>query len=102
MPEHEGGHTSPLCFAVVRMDFISPWPLNPGGESRSFGAPQPSRSPYQGLEGCNEILNDTRPDVLADIHDVYFAVGIDAVETNTFAANWPNLSDYCRSVGRID
>ncbi len=49
---------------------------------------------FQNLEGCNEILNDTRPDVLADIHDAYFATGIDAVETNTFGANWSNLSDY--------
>ncbi|MBT2588164.1 methionine synthase [Arthrobacter sp. ISL-95] len=49
---------------------------------------------FQNLEGCNEILNDTRPDVIADIHDAYFAVGIDAVETNTFGANWSNLSDY--------
>ncbi|UZX04727.1 methionine synthase [Arthrobacter sp. CDRTa11] len=49
---------------------------------------------FLGLEGCNEILNHTRPDVLADIHDAYFATGIDAVETNTFGANWSNLSDY--------
>ena len=49
---------------------------------------------FQGLEGCNEILNVTRPDVIAGIHDAYFAVGIDAVETNTFGANWSNLSDY--------
>src|SRR6478672_1822321 len=49
---------------------------------------------FQNLEGCNEILNATRPDVLADIHDAYFATGIDAVETNTFGANWSNLSDY--------
>lgn len=49
---------------------------------------------FQNLEGCNEILNDTRPDVIADIHDAYFAAGIDAVETNTFGANWSNLSDY--------
>lgn len=49
---------------------------------------------FLGLEGCNEILNATRPDVLADIHDAYFAVGVDAVETNTFGANWSNLSDY--------
>ncbi|KNH10816.1 hypothetical protein ACU18_18970, partial [Arthrobacter sp. ZBG10] len=27
-------------------------------------------------------------------HDAYFATGIDAVETNTFGANWSNLSDY--------
>ncbi|KHK97980.1 methionine synthase [Microbacterium mangrovi] len=49
---------------------------------------------FQGLEGCNEILNVTRPDVIAGIHDAYFATGIDAVETNTFGANWSNLSDY--------
>ncbi|QRY40218.1 homocysteine S-methyltransferase family protein [Microbacterium hominis] len=49
---------------------------------------------FAGLEGCNEILNVTRPDVVADIHDAYFAVGVDAVETNTFGANWSNLSDY--------
>jgi 5-methyltetrahydrofolate--homocysteine methyltransferase len=49
---------------------------------------------FQGLEGCNEILNVTRPDVVGAIHDAYFAVGVDAVETNTFGANWSNLSDY--------
>ncbi|WP_254409305.1 homocysteine S-methyltransferase family protein [Streptomyces sp. AC495_CC817] len=51
-------------------------------------------SDFQGLEGCNEILNVTRPDVIGGIHDAYFATGIDAVETNTFGANWSNLSDY--------
>ncbi|QKJ18535.1 methionine synthase [Microbacterium hominis] len=49
---------------------------------------------FAGLEGCNEILNETRPDVVAAIHDAYYAVGVDAVETNTFGANWSNLSDY--------
>ena len=49
---------------------------------------------FQGLEGCNEILNETRPDVVAAIHDAYLEVGVDAVETNTFGANWSNLSDY--------
>ena len=49
---------------------------------------------FAGLEGCNEILNVTCPDVVAAIHDAYFAVGVDAVETNTFGANWSNLSDY--------
>ncbi|WP_026917923.1 methionine synthase [Gordonia shandongensis] len=46
------------------------------------------------LEGCNEILNDTRPDVLADIHRRYFEAGADAVETNTFGCNLSNLGDY--------
>ena len=49
---------------------------------------------FQGLEGCNEILNVSRPDVVGAIHDAYLEVGVDAVETNTFGANWSNLDDY--------
>lgn len=49
---------------------------------------------FDGLEGCNEILNVTRPDVVRHIHDVYYAVGVDCVETNTFGANWANLAEY--------
>jgi len=49
---------------------------------------------FAGLDGCNEILNDTRPDVVARIHRAYFAAGAEAVETNTFGANLPNLAEY--------
>jgi len=49
---------------------------------------------FEGLEGCNEILNVTRPDVVRGVHDEYFAVGVDAVETNTFGANLGNLAEY--------
>ncbi|WP_328396819.1 methionine synthase [Nocardia sp. NBC_00416] len=49
---------------------------------------------FRGLEGCNEILNDTRPEVLRHIHRSYFEAGADAVETNTFGCNLPNLADY--------
>ena len=49
---------------------------------------------FQGLEGCNEILNVTRPDVVRAVHDAYFEVGVDAVETNTFGANLANLGEY--------
>ncbi|MGQ0464406.1 MAG: methionine synthase [Sporichthyaceae bacterium] len=49
---------------------------------------------FQGYEGCNEILNVTRPEVVRAVHDEYFAVGCDAVETNTFGANWANLGEY--------
>ena len=35
---------------------------------------------FNNLEGCNEILNDTRPDVLK-VHRNYFEAGPDAVET---------------------
>ncbi|MBE7700618.1 methionine synthase [Oerskovia sp. Sa1BUA8] len=54
----------------------------------------PSLEDYQQLEGCNEILNVSRPDIIAAVHDAYLAVGVDCVETNTFGANWSNLSDY--------
>jgi 5-methyltetrahydrofolate--homocysteine methyltransferase len=49
---------------------------------------------FAGLEGCNEILNDTRPDVVRSIHRSYFEAGADAVETNTFGTNLPNLAEY--------
>jgi 5-methyltetrahydrofolate--homocysteine methyltransferase len=49
---------------------------------------------FQGLEGCNEILNVSRPDVVASVHNAYFEAGSDAVETNTFGANWSNLGEY--------
>lgn len=49
---------------------------------------------FRGLEGCNEILNETRPDVLETIHRNYFEAGADAVETNTFGCNLSNLGDY--------
>ncbi len=49
---------------------------------------------FADLEGCNEILNLTRPDVVRSIHDAFFAVGCDAVETNTFGANYANLAEY--------
>lgn len=49
---------------------------------------------FQGLEGCNEILNVTRPNVVADVHRAFFSVGVDCVETNTFGANYGNLIEY--------
>jgi 5-methyltetrahydrofolate--homocysteine methyltransferase len=49
---------------------------------------------FRGHEGCNEVLNLTRPDVVRTVHDAYFAVGVDAVETNTFGSNWSALNEY--------
>ena len=49
---------------------------------------------FRGLEGCNEILNETRPDVLETIHRNYFEAGADAVETTTYGCNMSNLGDY--------
>jgi 5-methyltetrahydrofolate--homocysteine methyltransferase len=49
---------------------------------------------FEGHEGCNEVLNVTRPDVVRGVHEEYFAAGSDAVETNTFGANLANLGEY--------
>ena len=55
---------------------------------------KPTLEDFQNLEGCNEILNVTRPDIVRSVHDAYFETGIDCIESNTFGANWSNLSDY--------
>nr|WP_255698035.1 methionine synthase [Tessaracoccus sp. ZS01] len=49
---------------------------------------------FQGLEGCNEILNVTRPDIVASVHRAYFEAGADAVETNSFGTNLAALAEY--------
>src|SRR5215510_1829800 len=49
---------------------------------------------FDGHEGCNEILNLTRPDIVRSVHDGYLATGVDCITTNTFGANLSNLGEY--------
>jgi 5-methyltetrahydrofolate--homocysteine methyltransferase len=49
---------------------------------------------FSGHEGCNEILNVTRPDIVRSIHDGYLDAGVDCITTNTFGANLGNLGEY--------
>jgi 5-methyltetrahydrofolate--homocysteine methyltransferase len=46
------------------------------------------------LEGCNENLVATRPDVILDIHRAYYAAGADMVETNSFGSTSLVLAEY--------
>ena len=46
------------------------------------------------LEGCDELLVATRPDVVEAVHDSYFAAGSDLAETNTFGTTSVVLSEY--------
>ncbi len=48
----------------------------------------------EALEGCNELLVVTRPDVIAAMHDDFFTAGVDVVETATFGAFAIPLSEY--------
>lgn len=46
------------------------------------------------LEGCNEHLNLTRPDVVHDIHAAYLEAGADIILTNTFGGTRIVLAEY--------
>ena len=65
-----------------------------GAMGTMLQAADPTLEDFQNLEGCNEILNLTRPDLVRSVHDAYLAVGVDAIETNTFGVNWANLAEY--------
>lgn len=65
-----------------------------GAMGTMLQAANPTLEDFQSHEGCNEILNVSRPDIVRSVHDEYLAAGVDAIETNTFGANWSNLADY--------
>lgn len=49
---------------------------------------------FEGLDGCNEYLNLTRPDVVANLHRRYLEAGADVIQTNTFGAIRYVLEEY--------
>ncbi|GAA3959019.1 methionine synthase [Actinomadura viridis] len=65
-----------------------------GGMGTMLQDAGPTLDDFQGHEGCNEILNVTRPDIVRAVHAAYFDAGVDCVETNTFGANLGNLGEY--------
>ncbi len=46
------------------------------------------------LQGNNDLLTLTQPDIIAGIHREYLEAGADVIETNTFNANRVSLADY--------
>ncbi|MFJ4714584.1 methionine synthase [Streptomyces sp. NPDC088785] len=65
-----------------------------GAMGTMLQAQDPTLEDFQDLEGCNEILNVTRPDIVRSVHEAYYAVGVDCVETNTFGSNHTAASEY--------
>ena len=65
-----------------------------GGMGTMLQDRNPTLDDFEGHEGCNEILNVTRPDIVRSVHQAYFEAGVDCVETNTFGANFGNLGEY--------
>lgn len=49
---------------------------------------------FQNLEGCNEVLNTTRPDIVREVHRAYLEAGSDCIETNSFGTNLAALNEY--------
>jgi len=65
-----------------------------GAMGSMLQASQVTLDDFAGHEGCNEILNVTRPDIVRSIHDGYLGAGVDCISTNTFGANLGNLGEY--------
>ena len=84
-----GSSDSPLLAALQERVVVAD-----GAMGTMLQAHDLSLDDFQGLEGCNEILNVSRPDVVRGVHDAYLAAGCDAVETNSFGANHANLGEY--------
>jgi 5-methyltetrahydrofolate--homocysteine methyltransferase len=81
--------TSPLRAALDTRTVIAD-----GAMGTMLQDANPSLEDFQGLEGCNEILNVSRPDIVKAVHRAYLDVGVDAIESNTFGANFANLAEY--------
>jgi 5-methyltetrahydrofolate--homocysteine methyltransferase len=62
------------------------WMQSKGLTADDFGGPE--------LEGCNELLVLTRPDLIAELHTAFFEVGVDVVETATFGGFAVPLNEY--------
>lgn len=49
---------------------------------------------FGGLDGCNEYLVVTRPDVIEAVHASFFEAGCDVVETDSFGSSSIVLAEY--------
>jgi 5-methyltetrahydrofolate--homocysteine methyltransferase len=80
--------------AALRSTLASRVVISDGAMGTMIQASDATLADFEDHEGCNEVLNATRPDVILDIHRAYLAVGADCVTTNTFGTNLANLGEY--------
>jgi 5-methyltetrahydrofolate--homocysteine methyltransferase len=83
--ERAGALRSALAERVVVAD---------GAMGTMLQASDATAADFHGHEGCNEVLNVTRPDIIQSVHRAYLDAGADCVTTNTFGANLGNLGEY--------
>lgn len=86
--------SSPTRADALRQALASRVVVADGAMGTMIQAQDPTLEDFEQLEGCNEILNVTRPDIIRTVHQEYFAAGVDCVETNTFGANHAALGEY--------
>jgi 5-methyltetrahydrofolate--homocysteine methyltransferase len=65
-----------------------------GAMGTSIQLRNPSVDDFWGKEGYNDILVQSRPDIIRDIHSAFFEVGCDVVETNTFNSTRIVMAEY--------
>src|SRR5215471_11763357 len=65
-----------------------------GAMGTMLQASEATAEDFGSYEGCNEVLNVTRPDIIRSVHHAYLDAGADCVTTNTFGANVGNLGEY--------
>ncbi|MGA4959740.1 methionine synthase [Streptomyces lavendulocolor] len=80
--------------AALREALASRVVVSDGAMGTMLQAQDPTLEDFEGLEGCNEILNVSRPDIVRTVHEEYFSAGVDCVGTNTFNANFSALGEY--------
>ncbi len=94
MASHTPSPTSAARADALREALATRVVVADGAMGTMLQAQEPSLDDFQQLEGCNEILNVTRPDIVRSVHAEYYAAGVDCVETNTFGANHAALGEY--------
>lgn len=78
------------------LDFLSDHVLLCDGATgtRVQALPLRLEEDYWGHENCPEILNESRPDLVLDIHRSYLAAGSDAIQTNSFGGSPLTLGEF--------
>ncbi len=88
--------TSPAASPILARAFAERILVFDGAMGTMIQARDLSAEDFGGahLEGCNEGLNLTRPDVIKEIHEAYLDAGADCISTNTFGCAPYVLSEY--------
>ena len=90
-PPHGARHAASLVRAIAERVLVLDGATGTWLQAQDLG---PDDFGGPDLEGCNEILVDTRPDLVRAMHRDYLAAGADIIETNTFGGTPIVLAEY--------